>query len=246
MDKRISIDALSPEDRQALVEQFFSVATNAYSPAWFSPVVGFTLRRNQKVRAWGSSFDTNALGYRTHPVRKPENVLRVLFLGDSWTFGLGVDEKESFPHQFEVLANRVAEGDRPIEAWNLALPGYNLLNAIGALDAFADRLQPDAVVFCPTPNDNFSSHRVLPQRFRHPIRHRQRQFRRRPSPALPSLVHGLLQVPDTLEDRLLGIGGRGATAARERGAVVGVFHGKMAAGLCASSDRRVGRPRPRT
>jgi hypothetical protein len=86
--------------------------------------------------------------------------LRVVFVGDSWTFGLGVSEAEAFPRQTESLARRHGAGE--VEAWSLALPGYNLLNEVTALETFADLLQPDAVVFCPTINDINSSQVVLP------------------------------------------------------------------------------------
>jgi len=93
-------------------------------------------------------------------VAKIPGVTRVVFVGDSWTFGLGVGEDEAFPRQLEAL--RRDQGSESVEAWTLALPGYNLLNEIAALDTFADLLDPDAVVFCPSVNDINSSQVVLP------------------------------------------------------------------------------------
>lgn len=83
----------------------------------------------------------------------------MVFVGDSWTFGLGVSQAEAFPRQLEGLARR--HGAHNVEAWSLALPGYNLLNQVAALETFADLLQPDAVVVCLTINDINSSQAVL-------------------------------------------------------------------------------------
>jgi hypothetical protein len=89
----------------------------------------------------------------------------VLFAGDSWAFGMGVREEESFPKAFERVANRLAgteSGGPRIEAFSLALPGYNTHNELAALWFFWGRLQPDAVVICPVGNDNHSGYTVLP------------------------------------------------------------------------------------
>jgi peptidoglycan/xylan/chitin deacetylase (PgdA/CDA1 family) len=67
---------------------------------------------------------------------------------------MGVDGPQAFPARFAELAG--------VEAFTLALPGYNLANQLAALEFFRDRLEPDAVVFAPTPNDADSTGVVLP------------------------------------------------------------------------------------
>lgn len=155
---RVSLDRLSPEDRQRLVEQAGREAPGVFQPAWFETRVGYTLRPGARIEAWGDSFVANALGYRTHPPRKPARTFRVVFLGDSWTYGMGIRERDSFPAQFERLANRLRPAGSPsVQAWALALPGYNTFNELAALEIYFDWLRPDAVVLCPTHNDIDSS-----------------------------------------------------------------------------------------
>jgi hypothetical protein len=160
--RRVTLGDLSTEDRQRLVESFIQVSGASRVPAWFEPGVGFTLRPNTKIRNWNDTFLSNELGYRCGPAAKRPGVFRVLLVGDSWTFGMGVSEDEAFPKQLEVLANQVSGSKMPIETWSLALPGYNTVNEVTALEVFFDRLQPDAVVLCPTRNDNDSEPYVLP------------------------------------------------------------------------------------
>lgn len=156
------LDALAPHERQALLEETLEVSPGIYVPAWFEPRLGYTLVPGREIEAWGTTVAANELGYRSPPVAKAPGVLRVLFLGDSWTFGMGVEAEEAFPARLAALADRHAGPSDPVEAWSLALPGYNLLNQLTGLTFFGDRLEPDAVVVCPTPNDADSTSAVLP------------------------------------------------------------------------------------
>lgn len=160
----VAMADLSAEDRQRLVEEFFQVTGKAYTPAWYEPRLAYTLKRDAEVEAWNDTFRTNSIGYRAGSPEKPPGVYRVVFVGDSWTYGMGVRREEAFPAQFERLANEMAKPTR-IEAWPLALPGYNMLNELTALELFYDRLKPNAVVLCPTRNDTDSNHAVLPGGF---------------------------------------------------------------------------------
>ncbi len=158
----LSITDLTTEDRQRLVEEFIDISGERYAPAWFAPAVGYTLVRGEKMTAWADTFTTNDLGYRAGPVEKTAGVFRIVFVGDSWTYGMGVTEEESFPKRLEELANRHGGFGRTVESWSLALPGYNTMNETSALEVFFDRIKPDAVVFCPTRNDIDSGLYVLP------------------------------------------------------------------------------------
>ncbi|MEM7356890.1 MAG: hypothetical protein AAF657_39115 [Acidobacteriota bacterium] len=160
--RRAEISLLSAEDRQRLVDEVLAASPGTFAAAWYEPQIAYTLKRAQEVSAWNDTFTTNALGYRTGPAEKKPGTFRVLFVGDSWTFGLGVKEEESFPKRFEGLANDHAGLDQAIEAWTLALPGYNTHAEVAALWYHFDRLQPDFVILCPTANDNHSMASVLP------------------------------------------------------------------------------------
>ena len=133
---RPALDTLGPEERQILLDEMIAASPGAFVPAYFEPAVGYTLRRGKKLSAWGDTFKPNEIGYRTVPLGggKPAETFRVAFLGDSWTFGMGVSEADSFPRRFEELARRLgAGGGRRVQAVNLGLPGYNTANEIAVI-----------------------------------------------------------------------------------------------------------------
>lgn len=77
---------------------------------------------------------------------------RVVFLGDSHTYGLYLSEQESFPAQLEQLWN--AAGSAPqMEAVNLGYPGTNSSRILKSLPAVIDKLKPDVIVVLVGIND---------------------------------------------------------------------------------------------
>ncbi|MDF1838939.1 MAG: GDSL-type esterase/lipase family protein, partial [Planctomycetota bacterium] len=91
----------------------------------------------------------NSLGFRD-PERnypKPEGVKRVVFLGDSVTWGWGVDDGERFS---DLLEHRLGKG---VESINMGVPGYGTGQQFWNLEKFGWRYQPDAVVLCVVLND---------------------------------------------------------------------------------------------
>jgi hypothetical protein len=158
----VRLEELSVEERQQLVEEVRETLPGVYVDAWFEPRIGYTFQPGAPVELPYDTFVADDLGYRNRGVDKPPGTFRVVFVGDSWTFGHGVEAEDSFPAAFERLARRHAAGVE-VEAWTLALSGYNAVNQIAALWFFAEKLAPDAVVFCPSTNDNDSSYSVLPE-----------------------------------------------------------------------------------
>ena len=158
----VDLDRLPAEDRQALVQRMLERSPGIYVSALFAPELGYTLVPGAPITAWDDSFTSNELGFRTGPVAKRPGPFRILFLGDSWTYGMGVTEEQSFPRQLELLAGMHSGREERVESWTLALPGYNTLNETAALSVFFDRLEPDMVVLCPTMNDIDSANNVLP------------------------------------------------------------------------------------
>ena len=153
---------LSPQARQALVQRMISVSAGTYMPTWYEPRLGYVLRPGEPVAAWGDTFHANLLGYRGPAVEKPDGVFRVVLTGDSWTYGFGVRGDESIAAHLQRLVDTESGSARKIEIWPLALAGYNLPSQIAALEYSFQRLEPDAVVVCPTRNDLNSLPGVLP------------------------------------------------------------------------------------
>ena len=101
----------------------------------------------------GTTVRTNSLGLRERelPLDKPAGVVRVLFLGDSVTFGTGVPNDGPFPR---VLETSLADDPGPrVETVNAAVVGYNTTQELARLEAVGPAYRPDAVVVLFVVND---------------------------------------------------------------------------------------------
>jgi lysophospholipase L1-like esterase len=97
----------------------------------------------------GMRVRTNALGMRgaeALPAETP-GLVRVVALGDSVTFGYGVDADRSWPAALETLLSSppLAEG-RVTEVLNAGVSGYSTLQEAAALRTKVLPLEPDLVV----------------------------------------------------------------------------------------------------
>ncbi|MBF0479017.1 MAG: SGNH/GDSL hydrolase family protein [Candidatus Omnitrophica bacterium] len=107
------------------------------------------------------SHHTNNLGFRGPQVAlsKPTNTTRVMFLGDSFTFGEGVRDEDTYAEQFRRLANapngRLAQipGYKPVESVNLGVGGFNTSQEWALLNDAGNSLSPDYIVIGYTLND---------------------------------------------------------------------------------------------
>lgn len=90
----------------------------------------------------------NAQGLRENhdiPLKKPAQELRILFLGDSCTFGYGLDFAQGFVDLTEQRLNR-ALPDRSVECINAGVPGYTLFQGYHYYLTEGRLFQPDLVV----------------------------------------------------------------------------------------------------
>jgi lysophospholipase L1-like esterase len=72
-------------------------------------------------------------------------VTRILVTGDSFAFGWGVREGESFPRRLEAMLRERFPGRR-IEVVNAGIPGYSLYQQRAMLERMVGGLRVDAVV----------------------------------------------------------------------------------------------------
>lgn len=95
--------------------------------------------------------DVNPSGFRG-PAFTPKSAgaFRVIFLGDSFTFGEGVRNEDTYP---EVTARLLREDGRRAESCNLGVAGYNTTQEANVLKIFGFDLKPDVVVLGYTLND---------------------------------------------------------------------------------------------
>ncbi|MBI1851146.1 MAG: SGNH/GDSL hydrolase family protein [Planctomycetes bacterium] len=106
---------------------------------------GYLMRPSQSVHSYGVSVVINSLGLRgpETSARKAAGVTRVLFVGDSVTYGGGhIKESDLSCRAFESLARR---NGLNVEAVNLSAPGWSPQNWMGWISANG-LLDADAVV----------------------------------------------------------------------------------------------------
>jgi len=111
------------------------------------PELGFIHVPNQAGYLDDGLATINALGLRgVEPdVPKPAGSFRVLAIGDSTTFGWGVDDDESYPARLERLLAADFPSRRP-SVVNAGVGAYDLKQAARLLGHFAPVLEPDVVL----------------------------------------------------------------------------------------------------
>lgn len=115
----------------------------------------FDLRPNLNVRFQRAPVSTNSCGMRgpERPVKKPHNTFRIALLGDSFTFGWGVDQKKIFPQRIEDTLNRASNGAPHFEVLNFGVPGYSTFQEVAKFEESGLDFEPDAVVVFFVEND---------------------------------------------------------------------------------------------
>ena len=113
-----------------------------------------TVNRKELAKGLKVRFQSNPLGFRSHdlPGKKAAGTFRIVFLGDSTTFGWGVEQAERFS---DVLAKRLnARRDgRRYEVINLGIPGYTSWHGRQAFEHYGLPWSPDMVIMSFGAND---------------------------------------------------------------------------------------------
>lgn len=96
---------------------------------------------------------TNRLGFRGGEFPPPApGSFRIAFLGDSFTFGEGVEDDETYPERTRrALSERRPRVD--VVALNLGVGGHDTGQSLALLDVFGLPLRPDALVLGYAMND---------------------------------------------------------------------------------------------
>lgn len=108
----------------------------------FEPAPGASLQQgNGRVTI-------NRLGYRD-PERtpeKPRGTVRIFCMGWSNTFGVGVDDDDTYPRQLERRLNRQYPGRR-FEVWNGGANAYVLAQMVERAEQAVREYDPDILIF---------------------------------------------------------------------------------------------------
>jgi len=154
----VSLGVVVPSIFFELLVRFIAPQPELYPRYLYSERFGHKLAEsstiiNQLPGAWRFIYHTNEYGYR---ISMPEISNRydrpnVIVLGDSNTFGIGVNDGEEYP---AVLAKQLAEEANIV---NLGIGGFGLTNEIRTFYEFGLLFQPAVVVLqfsSDDPHDN--------------------------------------------------------------------------------------------
>src|SRR5262249_32019985 len=109
------------------------------------------LRPNTHTVAAGVAYETNADGQRddvNHALAKDPRRTRIVFLGDSFTFGWGLELQYTFVKQLQSLL-----GTERWEVINLGVPSYTTVDEVALFGISGLKYDPDLVVLMYHPND---------------------------------------------------------------------------------------------
>lgn len=112
----------------------------------------YGLKPNVRSIQTGVQVETNSLGFREkeYSVQKPAGVQRIVVLGDSYTFGVGVEFPETFSKRLETQLNGTGE---TYDVINFGVSGYNTVLELATFREVAAAFQPDLVIVAYVLND---------------------------------------------------------------------------------------------
>jgi hypothetical protein len=114
--------------------------------------IGYRNRPQLQGNFFGTSVLINSLGMRDRKVVAPTaNEFRILVLGDSVPFGVGVQYEATFPYQLEQILNTQFTG--AIRTLNMGVPSYNTEQEWMQLQTLGMALQPNLVILLFVSND---------------------------------------------------------------------------------------------
>lgn len=145
-----------------------------------SPLTGWKLRSNYNKTILSQdgyvTYAINEQAIRSPKVfsRQPEPTARRIFLiGDSFTFGQGIDEQYTFAR---VLEDSLREKQWEVDVVNLGVPGFGTMRAYRRLLKYSELLgKPDLVIYTFIPNDPvdiIAGHKVVVHGIRVGAHHR--------------------------------------------------------------------------
>ena len=131
--RRQYIDVFSPMDTEAARIALYRR---------FSPSAPASLLHNP---TWDIAVNSRGFRGAEFDITKPPSRLRIVCLGDSWTFGANVGQSQTYPKQLQNLFDRAFRA-ADVEVLNLGVLGYSSFQGLELLRRQALALHPDAVV----------------------------------------------------------------------------------------------------
>lgn len=116
--------------------------------------IGYRNQPNLEGQFFGVTVSINAQGMRDKEIpSKPDNEFRILVMGDSVPFGIGVPVHDSFPAQLEHVLQSQAAAKVNIRTLNMGVPSYNTEQELTQLKQVGLSLNPDLAILLFSAND---------------------------------------------------------------------------------------------
>ncbi len=159
-----------------LVFELMLRAIGYSAPIWYrsDPQLGWTLRPHANgwfTREGRAYVRVNAAGLRDrdHPIEKPNEVYRIVVLGDSYAEAMQVDAQDAFWAVLEAKLTQCAfQSGMRVEVINFGVSGFGTAQAYLMLQSKAIRYQPDLVLLAFTSGNDVrnNSKRLEPEKVR--------------------------------------------------------------------------------
>jgi lysophospholipase L1-like esterase len=108
------------------------------------PVRRFTLKANQKAYTYGVPANINKNGFRSNGSISINNGIVVLGLGDSFTFGLGVEDRQTWPAKLENYLNK--SNNKKYSVINAGTISYGIFQEMDILKEKGLILNPNVII----------------------------------------------------------------------------------------------------
>ena len=121
------------------------------------PITGFALTPNMRIHAVGDgndfTLDTNSMGLRgKERLPRAPDECRILVMGDSYTYGIGVDADETYSVRLETRLRD--ELQRPVRVFNAGGPGFGTVQELAFYRTKGPLFDADAVLLGFFQNDS--------------------------------------------------------------------------------------------
>lgn len=131
------------------------------------PTRRYILRPNFLGKTYNCPYKINSLGLRDYEysVFKDKGTFRILCVGDSFTFGIGLELPDTYPKQLEKLL-QARYPDKKIEVINCGVPSYNTIYEYLFLKEGGLKYNPDLVIIGYAFNDSVFNHPITPSKYK--------------------------------------------------------------------------------